>query len=390
MPRHHPYGLLQPLPIPKKPWQSISLDFITDLPLSKGYDCILSVVDPFTKMSQFLPCTKTINSEDTADLVMREIFRHHGLPDDIISDRGPQFISKFWKHLCAMLKVSCKLSSGYHPQTNGKTERTNQTLEQYLRCFINYQQDDWVTVLHFAEFAYNNSVHSSTKVTPFFAYIGYHPRWCLLETPELPTNPTAQDRLNWLQQVQSELSTHLQEAQATHKSNVDRHQLSSPFRLGDRVWLLRCHMKTTRPCGKLDYQQLGPFVINGKINDVAFRLDLPAHMRIHPVFHSSLLKLYHGCSIPDRVVLPPPSIQLDNGPEYEVATILDSKIVCNKLYYLVDWLGYSPSDRTWEPLDNVANAQTVFQEFHQRYLEKPGPLQNATRGTRRFKRGIVS
>ena len=117
---------VEPLPIPRKSWQSIALDFIIDLPVSKGFDAILIVVDRYTKMAHFLPCTKEISSEETAESVMREVCRHHGLPDSIINDRGPQFISKFWKH----------------PQTNGQAERTNQTLEQYLRCLLGYHQDD--------------------------------------------------------------------------------------------------------------------------------------------------------------------------------------------------------------------------------------------------------
>ena len=159
-------------------------------------------------MAHFLPCIKVITSEEIVKVVMREVFRHHGLPDSIISDCGPQFVSKFWKHLLKMLKVTCNISSGYHPQTDGEAERTNQTLEQYLRCFLSYQQDDWADILHFAEFAYNNSIHSSTRVTPFYAYTGYHPRWCVLATTELPTNPRAEDHLEWLRKIQADISTH--------------------------------------------------------------------------------------------------------------------------------------------------------------------------------------
>jgi transposase InsO family protein len=114
------------------------MDFITDLPLSKGFDAILTVVDRFTKMTHFLPCKKTFTSQETTNLVLRDVFKHHGLPDEVISDRGPQFIAKFWTHLLEMLRIPRKLSSSYHPQTDGETERTNQTLEQYLCCFINY------------------------------------------------------------------------------------------------------------------------------------------------------------------------------------------------------------------------------------------------------------
>ena len=395
-PRHRPYGLLQPLPVPDGPWKSISMDFITDLPSSKGFDSILTVVDRFTKMTHFLPCTKTINSQETADLVMREVFRHHGLPDDIISDRGPQFISTFWKHLFGLLQIDCKLSSSYHPETDGQTERTNQTVEQYLRCFINYQQDDWVDYLHFAEFSYNNSVHSSTKITPFFANTGVHPRWTILDHPRISKNPAAEDRLRHIREIHIALSHHLHHAQATHKKFADRHRLnSSPekpkFQVGDRVWLLRRNVKTTRPCNKLDYQRLGPYLITKQINGVAFQLDLPPHMRLHPMFHVSLLEPYTSNSIPDRVVPPPPSIELDEGPEYEVKSILDSKVVKNKLYYFVDWLGYTPADRTWEPAENLNNTKELVAEFHQRYPNKPTPSSCiATRGTRRQRKGIMS
>jgi hypothetical protein len=335
-------------------------------------------------MAHFVPCTKAITSEETAALVMREVFRHHGLPDSIISDRGPQFVSKFWQHLFKMLKVSCNLSSGYHPQTDGQAERTNQTLEQYLRCFLSYQQDDWAEILHFAEFAYNNAIHSSTRVSPFFAYTGFHPRWSVIDTPELPTNPRAEDHLERLRKIQMDLSTHLRHAQHTQKTYADRHRIPSSFAIGDRVWLLRRHIKTTRPCDKLDYRRLGPFRITGKINDVTFRLDLPPQLQIHPVFHCSLLEPYKANTIPDRVTPPPPPLELDAGPEYEVAAILDSKLVRNKLYYLVDWLGYSPSERTWEPVENVANAQDLLADFHRKYPDKPGPQLAPTRSTRRL------
>ena len=135
IPWHRPYGFLQPLPIPERPWQSICLDFITDLPCSKGFDAILTMVDRFTKMAHFLVCTKSITSEGILDLVMREVFQHHGLPYTIISDQGPQFVSKFLWHLLSLLHISCSLSSTYHPQIEDQAKHTNQTLEQYLWCF---------------------------------------------------------------------------------------------------------------------------------------------------------------------------------------------------------------------------------------------------------------
>ena len=344
-------------------------------------------------LAHFLLCVKTFTSKDMENLVMQEVFKHHGFPNDIISDHGPQFVSKFWKHLLEILKISCKLSSSYHPQTDGQSERTNQTLEQYLRCFINYQQDDWVDFLHMAEFAYNNTIHSSTGYTPFFANKGYHPRWLMLEHLQISNNPAVNDRVLQLKDIQAKLSDHLLHAQASYKKAADRHRLDCStnepkFRVGDRVWLLRRNVKTTRPCDKLDYQRLGPFEISGQINDVAFRLDLPQGMHLHPVFHVSLLEPYVPTLIPDRDIPPPPPVELAEGPEYQVEAILDSKIMRNKLYYLVDWLGYTPNDRTWEPAENVTNAPELVQEFHRHYPDKPSPSSCiATRGTRRQRRG---
>ena len=137
IPRHRPYGPLHPLPIPHWPWSSVSMDFITDLPLSNAYDSIFVVVDRLIKMAHFVSCKKTLSSEDTARLFLDNVYRYHGLPNDIVSDRGIQFVSKFWRSLFDILKVEIKLSSAFHPQTDGQVERVNQVLEQYLRCNIN-------------------------------------------------------------------------------------------------------------------------------------------------------------------------------------------------------------------------------------------------------------
>jgi IS30 family transposase len=138
VPRHRPYELLRPLPIPKKPWSSISMDFIIDLSNSKDFNSIFVMVDRLTKMAHFIPCNKRVASEETTRLFMDNIYKYHGLPNDIISDRGLQFTSKFWQSLFKILKVKIKLSSAYHPQTDGQIERINQVLEQYLRYTINY------------------------------------------------------------------------------------------------------------------------------------------------------------------------------------------------------------------------------------------------------------
>ena len=187
-PRHKPFGLLQPLPVPTRPWSSLSMDFIVKLPKSKGFDSVFVVVCRFTKQAHFIPCKESMSSSDLADLYINNIFKLHGLPDDIESDRGTVFRSKFWLSLLESLKIKSKLSTAFHPQTDGQTERVNQSIEQYLRCYTNFSQDDWSRLLPHAEFAYNNTMSSTTKVSPFFANLGFHPRmeYCFSSNPNTP------------------------------------------------------------------------------------------------------------------------------------------------------------------------------------------------------------
>jgi transposase InsO family protein len=153
LPRQKPSGLLHPLPIPDRPWSSVSMDFISKLPQCKNHDTILVVVDRFTKMAHFIPCNEKCYSAERAKLILSNVIKFHGIPDDIISDRGPQFVSKFWKSLLTKLKVKRKLSTARHSETDGHTERVNQILEQYLRCYINILRNDWVDFLPLAEFS---------------------------------------------------------------------------------------------------------------------------------------------------------------------------------------------------------------------------------------------
>jgi hypothetical protein len=173
--RHVPYGLLQPNEAPDRPWKSIAMDFITDLPKSEGYDTILVVIDRLTKMSHFIPCRKDLDTRQFANLFMKEVVRLHGLPRDIITDRGTLFTSDIWKETTKELGIERRLSTAFHPQTDGQTERTNGILEQYLRAYINYQQDDWTDFLPIAEFAYNNAYQETIKTTPFFADFSINP-----------------------------------------------------------------------------------------------------------------------------------------------------------------------------------------------------------------------
>jgi len=162
--------------IPEKAWTHISADFITKLPLVQDYDLILVVVDRFTKMAHFMPITEKTSIERLARLFRDNIWKLHGLPDSIISDRGPQFAADVMRELNRMLGIETKLSTAFHPQTDSQTERMNQELEQYLQMFIDHRQEQWPEWLGTAEFAYNNKVYAGTKVSPFKANSGQDPR----------------------------------------------------------------------------------------------------------------------------------------------------------------------------------------------------------------------
>ena len=274
------------------------------------------------------------------------MYRYHGLPDDIVSNRGTQFVFKFWSFFFEILKVDIKLSSVFHPRTIGQTERMNQVLEQYLRCSINYQQDDWTIYLPLAEFAYNNTLYALTQSTSFFSKHGYNPKFDLLISPT-NSNPAAEGFVRQLSELQTTLRLQLQFAQQTYKTTADKFQNETlAFKIGDKVWLLRRNIKTKRPYDKLDYRRLGPFVVQKQVNPVAYCLELPATMKVHLVFYVSLLKPYGESSFLRRVQSPPPSIEIKNHEGYEVDKILDSRRRWNKLDYFVHWSGYDINERT--------------------------------------------
>jgi len=180
--RHRPYGSLQQLPIPEHPWNSISMDFIEKLPSSSSFDTILVIVDRLSKQAIFIPTHDTITSAELARLFVTHVFSKHGVLSHVTSDCSSEFVSHFFCSLGTALDMRLHFTSGYHPEANGQAERTNQTLEQYLYIYCNYQQDNWSELLSLAEFVYNNAPNTTTGVSPFFANKGYHPN--LLVYPE--------------------------------------------------------------------------------------------------------------------------------------------------------------------------------------------------------------
>jgi RNase H-like domain found in reverse transcriptase/Reverse transcriptase (RNA-dependent DNA polymerase)/Integrase zinc binding domain/Chromo (CHRromatin Organisation MOdifier) domain/Retroviral aspartyl protease/Integrase core domain len=372
---HKPYGLLQPLPIPEQPWTSISVDFITQLPESNGFTSICVFVDRFTKMAHFAPTTDNVDAEGTVQLFLQRVFSAHGLPDDVVSDRGVTFTSQFTKAVFKSLNIEQNLSTAFHPRTDGQTERVNSVLEQYLRCYVDYQQTNWSTLLPMAEFAYNNTAHSSTKTTPFFANLGYHPKFSVTMPRVTKDNRPVADRIQALQDLHSELKFNIQTALEAHAKHFDTMAQAQPdFQIGDRVWLNSKNLRTDRPARKLDYKRVGPFPILEKVGTRSYRLDLPRTMKIHPVFHVSLLERFRPDTIAGRTPQPPPPLVVAGEDEYEVELILNSRIVHRKLQYFIHWKGYPISARSWEPAEFVQHSPKLVQKFHRDNPAKPGPM----------------
>jgi IS30 family transposase len=249
--RHLPYGALQQLPIPEWLWPSVSMDFIEQLPESKGHTAILVIVDRFTKQALFIPTTDNATASDVRDMYFRHVFSKLGVPLHITSDCGSEFVSQFFRSLGSMLNIRLHFTAGYHLSADSQTECVNQTLEQYLHICCNYQQDDWASLLPLAEFAYNNTKSSTTGTSPFFANKGYH--------PSLPTHPenlsTSQEAHHWvtnLAEVHERLHKNLQATQERTKETTDPQRAKAPvFKIGDRAFVRLEFVRRTRPSPKL-------------------------------------------------------------------------------------------------------------------------------------------
>ena len=327
------------------------MDFIEHLPPSSGFSAILVVVDRLTKQAIFIPTHDEIDAPELAKLFILHVFSKHGVPSHVTSDRGSEFVSRFFRSLASALDMRLHFTSGYHPEADGQTERTNQTLEQYLRMYCNYQQDNWSELLPLAEFAYNNTSSATTGISPFFANKGYHPSVTIHPEKEVASS-YAKDFVVNLQELHTFLKEQITEAQACFKETADRKHTPVPnYNIRDKAFILAKFIKTTCPTPKFSETYLGPFEIIAKPSTHAFTFQLPQHLRsIHPVFHVSQIEPHTPNPFPERSESPPPPIRLEDGDEYELKAILDSKLDRRyrvKLRYYVEWEGYEGTDEQY-------------------------------------------
>ncbi|GJW89544.1 putative nucleotidyltransferase, ribonuclease H [Tanacetum coccineum] len=290
-------GLLQPLEIPVWKWDEISMDFVTGLPRTqRKHDAIWVVVDRLTKSAHFLPIRKDYPVSKLAEMFQQEIVRLHGTPSAIVSDRDPRFTSRFWKGLQKAWGTRLKFSTAFHPETDGQSERTIQTLEDMLRSCALEWAGNWDDYICLVEFAYNNSWHASIKCAPFEMLYGRKCRapicWDqvgerILEGPEM---------IEVTNEKVAVAREKLKEAQTRQKSYADRHRRALEFQPGEHVFLKVSPTRGVRRFGikgKLSPRFIGPFEILDRVGEVSYRLALPPQLsHVHNVFHVSLLRGY--------------------------------------------------------------------------------------------------
>lgn len=366
-----PAGLLQPLPIPHRPWSHISVDFVTGLPPSEGNDTILTIVDRFSKAVHFVPLPKLPSALETANLLTLHVFRLHGIPQDIVSDRGPQFTSQVWRAFCRALGAVSSLTSGYHPQSNGQTERANQDLESALRCVAARLPSSWASHLPWVEYAHNTLISSATGMSPFMVNHGYQPPLFPSQESEVAV-PSVRAQFRRVQRVWRETRAALGRTAERNRLLADRRRVPAPcYKEGQQVWLSSKDLPLQTESRKLAPRYIGPYPIDKIINPSAVRLRLPASLRVHPVFHVSLLKPVTESPLQPPAPPPPPPRLIDGHPAYTVTRILDVRRRGRGFQYLVDWEGYGPEERSWISRSLILDP-LLLREYYARNPGKPG------------------
>jgi hypothetical protein len=356
-----PAGLLQPLQVPTWKWDEIGMDFIVGLPRTqKGNDSIWVIVDRLTKVAHFIPVKTTYSGDKLAHLYIDNILRLHGIPSRIVSDRGPQFTSRFWKSLHTALGTKLDFSSAYHPQTDGQTERVNQILEDLLRaCVITYGKD-WEKSLSYAEFSYNNSYQASLKMSPFEALYGRKCRTPLLWSEVGERSLFGPALIKDAEEQVAKVRENLKTAQNRQKGYADNRRRDLTFEVGDYVYLKVSPIRGTRRFqvhGKLAPRYVGPYKILSRVGTVAYKLALPAEMSdIHDIFHISQLR--KCLRVPEeQIPLEVEGLQQDLQYKERPIRILDVTTRQTRRtavrFCRVQWSNHTEAEATWEREDEL-------------------------------------
>lgn len=347
--------LLQPLPIPTQIWSDISMDFIEGLPLSNGHTVIMVIVHCLSKYAHLVPFKHPFTATTVAKAFVNNVIHLHGIPTSIVSDHDKVFISLFWQPLFQLEGARLCMTSSYHPQSDGQTEVVNRTLEQYLRCFAGDQPHKWLEWISWAEFSYNTTIHSSTKVTPFEAVYDVPTPNLLAYTPGTSRVQIVNDYLRDHDKILRDLCRNHLRAQDRKKSHANQKQHEVTFEVGNYVYLklqpYRQSFVAFCRSLKLASRFFGPYQIIDKVGTVAYNLALLSSSQIHNVFHVSLLRRHLGPVTQATPQLPPTSVDSTILPQPKV--VLDRHVILKGKYrprkeVLIKWSGAPMEDATWE------------------------------------------
>lgn len=365
-------GLLLQRPPPNDIFEEITMDFIVQLPsTTQHHNGILVIVDRLSKWCELIPIKSERDSDtpaavETAQLVLKHWVLRYGTPNLIITDRDTQFMSEFWTQLWSSQGTQLAMSTAYHPQTDGQTERVNRTLEEALRCYVDDDIENWDKYLPYVQHMLNTSTHSTIGMSPYTRVYG--------RDPTVPADlvVTQHNEVNKIIQTRAEIERkaleHFTRAQERQKRYADKNRRPMSYEVGDSVWVQTKHINLpVNNTSKLKHKYMGPFKIIRKINENAYELKLPATSKVHPVFNVSRLRRFVPRLKPqindDNEILQVPNI-IDDTEEYEVSQIINHRMRGKKMEYLIRWAGWSEYFNTWEPIDNLTHAREAIQQYH--------------------------
>lgn len=366
-----PPGLLHSLPIPTRPWGSIAMDFIGPFPRSGDFDYLWVVICRLTSMVHLVPVQTTIRASELAVLFIREVVRLHGLPDSIVSDRDAKFTSRFWRDVHRILGVRMLMSTAFHPQTDGATERANRSIGQILRAVVTPDQTDWVDQVPLVEFALNSSVSRSTGFAPFELNYGVMPRMTVPDAHDASVPGVRQfaDRAaaNLLRAHDAIIDSRVHQTHHANKRRRDEdihHGSLSPIGPGDLVYLSTANLNLPKGrARKLTPRYIGPYLVkHGDSKTSAYTLDLPedlAKRGIHPTFHVSLLRRHEPNDenlFTHRDTATAYDLGTPDDQEWLVDDIVAHRWAGKKIEFLVKW---NLGDSTWEPLANCDELEAL-------------------------------
>lgn len=372
------YGLLTPNPIPSRPFESISMDFIVNLPWSADFNAILVIVDRLTKVALFLPTTTGLTAEGFAYMFVKNVVTKFGLPSSIVSDRDPRWVSDFWRAVSKYMKSKLVMSSSHHPQHDGQTEVTNKTLETMLRAYTAGERDSWAEWLHLLEFAYNSNIHSSTGASPYFLLYGFEPQTPLDifaknkpgSSRSMPDLPQAKSFVETLEMHRDAARTAVAKAQAKQAKSYNQRRKLRQFPIGSLVMVNPHSLEWIESKGegaKLVQRWIGPFEVTQQINPNVYRLRMSDKYPGSPVFNGEHLRQYSSSpeEFGDRVTLPDTRTTKPASEEYEVQSIVGHRWDRSKrkMLYLVRWKDYSPLHDSWLTERDLKNAPEFLHSY---------------------------